>query len=321
MKKIAQLVSLIFVLGLVFVLKDKFDGQVEYIEEQEELVENQKPKQFKKATSIKELIKKDQLNNNIQNVGSKQRLCLSKIEANAEIEKTLQCFDVKNKKKLIADIKKACSDNQESFECRKARQLASFELIKYQSEGKELSELTTSQLMVKLIEPFEGGDINKIDFSKVKEIAQKVINIDDTIYAAHKVNLIADLLPVLMKKEDANPQNAMKALSQMEGFDYVNHDPQIMDARAIFYLQTDNKEELKKFYKKVREDYPQEGYSHYYEAMYYDQAGLKDKMSNALKKAIEMDPHNKKFRETYEDFKKGKKNFFQFSLTFDFNDL
>jgi len=223
---------------------------------------------------------------------------------------------------LLAKIKKSCFDNKLSPECSKARWSARFSLLEKQSKDKRFEDLNKAELISRLTSPFrKSSDISKINYQEVAKVADEIIAQDDTIYAAYKVKLISEFLPLLLKLEGSSKDAVFSAMKKLESFNYLDHDPEIIDTKALIYSHTKDKARLKDFFQQVQNEKPNSGSGYYLEAMYHDLENDKKRIRESLEKASEIEPDNKKYKESLRDFNKGEKNFFQFSLTFDFDDL
>jgi tetratricopeptide (TPR) repeat protein len=185
---------------------------------------------------------------------------------------------------------------------------------------KPLEQLDVAELITRMVYPFFLEDQKSLNTLEMSKIADLVIERDTTLYAAHKVKLMALAIPFLLEKE-GDEEAFLNKLNDMESDFGVDYDPQLGDLRAFLYKKTGKMDRLEEYSQKLIEANPYSGAGYYYRAMFMREKGDRKKVGEYLEQAIKVDPENKQFQETLGKFKAGEKNYFTVSLSFNFDNL
>lgn len=231
-----------------------------------------------------------------------------------KIVKTKEIFK-KSKSPKNIDLKVSSPDTK-----KPSKEKNRLEEVYQLSINKNVEDMSKEELLAHMVKPFGSGNIGKVDFKQARNIADRIIDMDETIYAAHKLKFIADWIELLSKKETSFDKIS-ESLAGIKKFDYIEEDEQIGDAISIAYLQAKKSEELKKYSEELIESNPDSGKGHYYLSMYYQSIENPERSIESLNKALEAEPNNEKYQFALDSIKAGKKNSYKFSLTFDEDDF
>lgn len=220
-------------------------------------------------------------------------------------------------KKEKKQISKECVDKK----CKREAMVEQLSLIYQKSKSKNVDNMTNQELLASLINPFVGTKgFDGVDFNRLKKIAQKIIDFDDTIYAAYKAKLISDFMPFIMGQKE-NLGEFFVTLDQMEKFDIEGHDPELYDARAIAILKSKKNELLLGYGNKMLINKPASGLGHYFKAMYYQDKKNMTMTRSELISALDREPSNPKYLSALKGLDNGDSQIFSFSLSFDIEDF
>ncbi len=178
------------------------------------------------------------------------------------------------------------------------------------------------ELVASIMSPIilSNGDIAKVDFKKAAAHAREAMKIDDSFYAAHKLNFTMEVLDILIK-QSKDVSGLEKSLEGVKTFDYLEEDPQISDSLALAYGGANNSQGLEEYINDISKSKPDSGLAEYYRAMKYSSEKKYDLAYESVLKALEKDPYNEKFLSTKNSKEKDGKMNFSISLTLSIGDL